>query len=129
MVTNGDPEGRIFLSHLHMNNGLFFLLTIKYVLKRVSFGRKDCTKELKPECAYFLYRILCQKFWNTLRCEVTRWCYFHITMTSLDDYVARVPIQPMYSPQATALVRYDFLSQDKIADILIRCARICRLAG
>ena len=26
----------------------------KYVLKRVSFGSKDCTKELKPECAYFL---------------------------------------------------------------------------
>ena len=27
---------------------------IKYVLKRVSFGSKDCTKELKLECAYFL---------------------------------------------------------------------------
>ena len=28
--------------------------TIKYVLKRVSFGSKDCTEELKLECAYFL---------------------------------------------------------------------------
>ena len=28
--------------------------TDKYVLKRVSFGSKDCTKELKLECAYFL---------------------------------------------------------------------------
>ena len=27
---------------------------VKYVLKRVSFGHKDCTKELKLECAYFL---------------------------------------------------------------------------
>ena len=27
---NGDPEGLIFLSHPHTNNGLFFLLTIKY---------------------------------------------------------------------------------------------------
>ena len=27
---------------------------IKYVLKRVSFGSKDCTKEMKLECAYFL---------------------------------------------------------------------------
>ena len=27
---------------------------VKYVLKRLSFGSKDCTKELKPECAYFL---------------------------------------------------------------------------
>ena len=26
----------------------------KYVFKRISFGSKDCTKELKPECAYFL---------------------------------------------------------------------------
>ena len=26
----------------------------KYVLKRVSFGSKDCTKELKLECEYFL---------------------------------------------------------------------------
>ena len=26
----------------------------KYVLKRVSLGSKDCTKELKRECAYFL---------------------------------------------------------------------------
>ena len=29
-------------------------LPVKYVLKRVSFGSKDCTKELKLECAYFL---------------------------------------------------------------------------
>ena len=27
MMTNGDPEGRIFLSYPHMNNGFFFLLT------------------------------------------------------------------------------------------------------
>ena len=27
---------------------------MEYVLKRVSFGSKDCTKELKLECAYFL---------------------------------------------------------------------------
>ena len=26
----------------------------QYVLIRVSFGSKDCTKELKQECAYFL---------------------------------------------------------------------------
>ena len=27
---------------------------VKYVLKRVSFGSKDCIKELKLECAYFM---------------------------------------------------------------------------
>ena len=30
----------------------------KCVLKRVSFGSKDCSKELKLECAYFLLKIL-----------------------------------------------------------------------
>ena len=29
-MTNGDPEGQIFLSHPHTINVLFFLLTIKY---------------------------------------------------------------------------------------------------
>ena len=32
---------------------------VKYVLKRVSFGSKDCTKELKLECAYFLSQLAC----------------------------------------------------------------------
>ena len=27
VMTNGDPEGRIFLSFPHTNNGFFFLLT------------------------------------------------------------------------------------------------------
>ena len=27
VMTIGDPEGQIFLSHSHMNNGFFFLLT------------------------------------------------------------------------------------------------------
>ena len=49
-------------------------------------------------------------------------------MTSLAIYVAQVPIQPMYSPHVTAWVKItwvgiDFLSQDKISDILIWCAR------
>ena len=40
---------------------MFYLRTVnsenqnvEYVLKRVSVGSKDCTKELKLECAYFL---------------------------------------------------------------------------
>ena len=31
MMTNGDPEGRIFLSHTHMKNELFFLLTTVFI--------------------------------------------------------------------------------------------------
>ena len=30
MMTNGDIEGQIFLSHPHTNNELFFLLTTSY---------------------------------------------------------------------------------------------------
>ena len=30
VMTNGVPEGRIFLSHPHTNNGFLFLLIIKY---------------------------------------------------------------------------------------------------
>ena len=32
VMTNGDPEGRIFITHPHTNNGFFFLLTIKYCI-------------------------------------------------------------------------------------------------
>ena len=29
MMTNGDPEEQVSLTHPHMTNGFFFLLTIK----------------------------------------------------------------------------------------------------
>ena len=32
MMTNGDHEGQIFLSHPHTKNRIFFLLTIKYCI-------------------------------------------------------------------------------------------------
>ena len=37
MMTNGDAEGRIFLSYPHTNNGLFFFVTTVFVyfLKKV----------------------------------------------------------------------------------------------
>ena len=31
MMTNGDPEERIFLSYPHTNNGFFFLLTTVFI--------------------------------------------------------------------------------------------------
>ena len=31
VMTNGDPEGQIFLSHPHTNNGFFFLLTTVFI--------------------------------------------------------------------------------------------------
>ena len=33
MMTNGDPEGQIFLSYPHTNNGFFFLLTTVFLFK------------------------------------------------------------------------------------------------
>ena len=32
MMTNGDPEGQIFLSYPHTNNGFFLLLTTVFFL-------------------------------------------------------------------------------------------------
>ena len=31
VMTNGDPEGRIFLSYPHANNGFFFLLATGFI--------------------------------------------------------------------------------------------------
>ena len=33
MMINGDPEDQIFLSHLHTNNGFFFLLTTEFLFR------------------------------------------------------------------------------------------------
>ena len=61
MMTNGDHEGRIFLSHPHTNNGLFFLLTTKYVILYWKNIKKDF-----------------QKILNTLRCDmVTSFSHFN----------------------------------------------------
>ena len=51
-MTNGDHEGRIFLSHPHMNNGFFFLRIICHFLL-----------EKKQEKDF-------QKILNTLRCDM-----------------------------------------------------------
>ena len=45
-ITNGIVSSKIYDKQDDFN--------FEYVLKRVSFGSKDCTKELKPECSYFL---------------------------------------------------------------------------
>ena len=39
---------------------------VKYVLKRVSFGSKDCTKELKLECACFPGQTSCKAVFHCL---------------------------------------------------------------
>ena len=89
MMPKGDPEGRIFLSYPHTNNGFFFLLITVFIylfiLKIISF----------------------QRSLNTLRLQ------FH--MVKLLDVLGKI-----------AWVRYYSLSQGKISDILIRCARIRR---
>ena len=48
MMAYGDREGRIFLSHPHKNNGLFFLLTTKYcilyLINMKKASRKFCIR-------------------------------------------------------------------------------------
>ena len=43
VLTNGDQEGRIFLSHAHTNNEILFLYTIKY---HIFIFKKDSQKLL-----------------------------------------------------------------------------------
>ena len=66
VITNGDHERRIFLSHPQMNNGFFFLLTTKYLILCWIKYEKDFHKIL-----------------NTLRCAWS--CNFNITLTSQID--------------------------------------------
>ena len=53
VMTNGNPEGQIFLPYPHMNNGFFFLLTTVFICFKISF----------------------QKSHNKLRCNFTWWRY------------------------------------------------------
>ena len=55
LLSQGEgPVGGNLASSSFLKKNLPRLAIVKYVLKRVSFGSKDCTKELKLECAYFL---------------------------------------------------------------------------
>ena len=66
VMKNGDREGRIFLSHPHMNNGFFFLLTTKYLILYWKNMKKT-------------YR----KSW--IQWDATWWGHFNITKTSEID--------------------------------------------
>ena len=61
VMTNGDPEGWIFLYNPHTNYGFFFLLTTVSLLEN--------------------------KFQEVLRCNFTWWRHLNITLKSLDDNV------------------------------------------
>ena len=63
MMTNGDHQGRIFLSHPHTNNRFFFLLTTKYLILYFFQHEKDF-----------------QKILNKLRCDMgTSFKHYDIT--------------------------------------------------
>ena len=76
------------------------------------------------------FKISFQKSQYTPRCIISRWRHFDITMTSLDDhvreflYIYTTNVHPSCdSLDKITWVRYEFLTQNKISDILIRCAR------
>ena len=54
VMTNGNPEGGIFLSYPHKNNGFFFLLT-----------------SVSTYLFIFYFKISFQKSLNRLRCNFT----------------------------------------------------------
>ena len=54
-MTNGDPEGQIFLSYPHTNNGFFFLLTTVFIY------------------LFIYFKVSFEKSLNKLRCNFTWW--------------------------------------------------------
>ena len=42
VMTNGDLEGPIFLSHPHRNNGFFFLLTTVFLFIHLFISKQAC---------------------------------------------------------------------------------------
>ena len=50
-------EKRILHNDWVTHESLNLIATLLICFKRVSIGSKDSTKELKPECAYFLGQI------------------------------------------------------------------------
>ena len=66
VMTNGDHEGRIFLSHPHTNNEFFFLLPTKYFILYWKSMKKSSRK-------------------SQIRWDAKWWHHFNITMTSRID--------------------------------------------
>ena len=68
VMTNGDLQGRIFISHPHTNNGFFSLLNIKF---RINVWKRT------PRSS-----------WIRRDADTTWWRHFSISMTSLDEHVS-----------------------------------------
>ena len=81
VMTNGDRERQIFLSHPHTNNGFFFLLTTKYLILNWKKMKKTSRKSWIP--------------W-----DVMWWPHFNITMTS------RIDVWPACSWQAAVFLSF-----------------------
>ena len=62
VMTNGDCEGRIFLSYPHTSSGFFFLLTTVFIDSFILY-------------LFIYFKISFQKPLNTLRCNFTWWRY------------------------------------------------------
>ena len=80
VMTNGDPEGRIFLSYPQTN---FFFFSCSPL--------------------FFSFKISFQKSLNTLRCIFTWWRHFNIAMTSLDDNVREFQYNQWIKPSRESL--------------------------
>ena len=57
VMTNGDPEGRIFLFYPHMNNGFFFLLNTVFFIYLVIYVFKKKLPEV-PEYAKMQFHMM-----------------------------------------------------------------------
>ena len=103
VMTNGDPRDG------------FFYPTFTRIMDSFS-----CSPLLKKKISF--------QYVHTLRFNFTWWRYLNITMTSLGDNVHRYQYHQCIKPSLDCLwmiawLRDDFLSQGKLSDIHIWCAR------
>ena len=93
VMTSGDHEGRIFLSHPHTNNGFVFLLTAKY--RNLYWKKKQHEKRFQK---------------SRIHWYATWWRRFNIEMTS------RIDVRPARSRRA-AVRFYLSLGLERVCEI------------
>ena len=85
VLTNGDREGRIFLSHPHANYGLFFLLTTKYLIFILENMKKASKKSwiilnmLRCDMHVALWRYLTLQWRHGSTCRLAGGCLFYLS--------------------------------------------------
>ena len=103
---------------------------VKYVLKRTSFGSRDCIKELKLECAYFLGQtsfisdpLIVSKFYNETHDPKGQENKIYTKVKGRETFYRRLSVQVTSCSEVKyVLKRTSFGSRDCIKELKLECA-------